>query len=371
MKQVILNLRILAVILAMSAIELSAQTWVSMNGPYRSDTRDLAAGTNSGVTRLYAADAGGLYYSENGASSWQKIETFPTTPQRVACKLGSALNLIVAADNNSLYKSTDGVNFILYGTSIVFPFRLSISSANEQIVWLGLANSGTTSSLWKTIDFGDSWTPIEYFNSTVETHVRDVLPDPTNDSTAWVCGIRDPGALGEEPELGQPYPNDIGAADFHSGVWKTTDGGASWTQKNSGLTKTHITALGRKYDAGTSTTYIFAGADSRMFRSSDGGDSWSEVASFAFSTADTIRAIVSRSDNNDVFAVADNGLWVSHDNGANWSYTNGNFPYSSFMYDPSMRDIVIDPNSQSTIYTSAKNSILIYNNEQITSRKKR
>ncbi len=56
------------------------------------------------------------------------------------------------------------------------------------------------------------------------------------------------------------------------GLFKSTDGGASWSASNNGLTNTHISALA----IGPETpSTIYAGIDGGVFKSTDGGASWS------------------------------------------------------------------------------------------------
>ena len=58
------------------------------------------------------------------------------------------------------------------------------------------------------------------------------------------------------------------------GVFKSTNGGASWSAVNTGLTNTHVGALA--IDPATPTT-LYAGTDGGVFKSANGGASWSAV----------------------------------------------------------------------------------------------
>src|SRR5574341_2227712 len=60
------------------------------------------------------------------------------------------------------------------------------------------------------------------------------------------------------------------------GVFKSTDGGGTWTVSNTGLKDTEITAL--VLDPSNSQT-LYAGIyhNGGMFKSSDGGDTWKEI----------------------------------------------------------------------------------------------
>src|SRR5207244_10968909 len=59
-----------------------------------------------------------------------------------------------------------------------------------------------------------------------------------------------------------------------NGVFKTTNGGGSWTAVNTGLTNFQVTALA--IDPQTPAT-VYAGTANGVFKSTDGGMSWSAV----------------------------------------------------------------------------------------------
>ena len=60
------------------------------------------------------------------------------------------------------------------------------------------------------------------------------------------------------------------------GVFKSTDGGASWSPVNTGLTYTSLHVPALALDPTTPTT-LYAGTDDGVFKSTDGGGSWSPV----------------------------------------------------------------------------------------------
>lgn len=99
-----------------------------------------------------------------------------------------------------------------------------------------------------------------------------------------------------------------------SGVFRSTDSGASWLRVNTGLTDLSIRALAVR------GTYLFAGTeDSGMFRSGDKGASWFAINSGMSST--NIQALAV----NDSFLFAGTdggGVCRSLDNGEHWLAVN-------------------------------------------------
>ena len=81
-------------------------------------------------------------------------------------------------------------------------------------------------------------------------------------------------------------PTTLYAGTQGGGVFKSTNGGASWSAVNTGLVASHVFAL--VIDPTTPTT-LYAGTDVGVFKSTNGGGSWSAVntglTDFAFVSA--------------------------------------------------------------------------------------
>lgn len=122
--------------------------------------------------KVYAVSAsGGLWISNNGASSWQK-----TGSDQIALSACSAVSVDFTNDS-ILYLSTGDPNYYSAGSGI-----------------------------YKSIDGGANWFPA---NSSIGNRMAvELLMDPTN--------------------------HDILVAATNDGIWKTVDGGNSWTVKKSG-----------------------------------------------------------------------------------------------------------------------------------------
>lgn len=118
-----------------------------------------------------------------------------------------------------------------------------------------------------------------------------IVVDPSNADTMYVAG-------------------GIGSADgvtTDTGIFKTTNGGASWTAVNAGVTDTTINSL--SIDA--NGALLAATEDGGMLRSIDGAASWHQVSS-----ALRVRQIIHTS--SGYRAAAADGLYVSSD-GTAWT----------------------------------------------------
>ena len=334
-----------------AAVDAQTNAWspVGTNGgPMKNDTRDLAGGTATGGTqREYLTDASGLYYSTNSGPTWTWQQTTYQPAglgRRVACLPTDYNQVIVAADNNMIYKSTDGGATNTWdghtdatNQPMIGPHRIAVSPANNQIVWIAADRAGGSSSLWKSADFGAHWSQDEKFQLTnyPQVNLQDILFDPISSQKAWVCGV------------------GVNTLAANNGVWFTSDGGINWNQRSTGITTTSkkITALGRKVDPVAGKTWLFAAFVNKLCRSSDEGISWSSTGVTGLTNVDTIRVILGRTDSDTrVYLATDHGVYVSSDYGLSWSESNGNS--SSPLFDPKTEDLLFDPSVSNTMYSA-------------------
>lgn len=98
-------------------------------------------------------------------------------------------------------------------------------------------------------------------------------------------------------------------AGTSSGVFLSSDNGASWTAVNTGLTNTYINALA------VSGTYLFAATLGGVFLSYNFGASW-----FPVNTGLTNRNVyIIAAKGSNIFIGTDDGVFRSVDNGSSWS----------------------------------------------------
>lgn len=281
---------------------------------------------------LYAThmDAGLLVSVDNGRSWQQRL------PERVAQRTalaghywdfaivgsGSSKQFYVTVapwlqPHHQLLRSSDGVNWTAVFTELVPPTgrglgELQLATDPTQPSRLYLAADGGI--VWRSDDGGSSWQP------------SSSQPDATGFNDLVV------------DEAGQLF-----AATFYEGLWRSSNGGETWTRVLPEL------SLFWKLAIGPSAVYATA-EDGHLYRSRDGGNSWTRLVppptdsdedgastqgvGVAVNPANGDHLLFSR---YDTWHSADNGgeVWESVDGGATWTAVSaglGNTRVSSFAF---------------------------------------
>lgn len=160
------------------------------------------------------------------------------------------------------------------------PFRsLSIDPSDPNTILMGTERNGFV----KSTDGGVTWSRYRYglrSTGTLYPEVYDLAIAPSNSNIAYAATLDSPGPL-----LGD-YPSAIG------GVYKSTDGGETWSRKTYGLTCSNAGSIWiDKSDPNIAVVGVrggtpsFSGTDvdgqffpGGMFRTTDGGENWSKVS---------------------------------------------------------------------------------------------
>lgn len=155
---------------------------------------------------------------------------------------------------------------------------LAIDPTNENVVYAGTETNG----IFKTTDGGATWTRLRLgFKCTEQktgySQIFDIAIDPTSPQVLYASAVNGPG-----PSTPSLFPSASG------GVYKSTDGGLTWTQKNLGFTNTYVTYVlvdsmnpNRLYAGvgGLKSTFGSQNAfyDGGIWVSNDAAESWSAL----------------------------------------------------------------------------------------------
>lgn len=220
---------------------------------------------------VWAALLGGLFRSTNGGNSWNKISVGsrsgycvdlvedPNNPNTFYASFG-------LSDQDGIYKTTNSGSTWSWASN-GFPASgytrtsIAIGTNNSQVLYASLNDSATsyTKAMMKTVNGGTSWSSI-------------TIP---YDNTALVHGTH----LG-----GQGWYNNVVAVDptnsnivYAGGInmFKSTDGGNNWNQLSDG-NNMHVDQHVITFDPANSSVVLF-GNDGGVWKSANGGGSFTSL----------------------------------------------------------------------------------------------
>ena len=224
----------------------------------------------------------------------------------------------------------------------------------DQTIWVGTGEIWTRNSvsigdgLYKTTDGGSNWDKIPGFDNS--ERIAGIEVHPSNGNVVYVGVL---GALWSDSE--------------DRGVYKTTDGGKTWNKilyidQKTGVadlimdpSNPDILYASMWEHRRTAWNFNSGGTQSGLYKSTDGGATWNKIHNgFPAGKLGRIGVAVAPSEPNRVYAVIesekdeDKGLYRSEDGGANWKKTNGDFSltvrpfyFSRIVVDPKKPDVVV------------------------------
>jgi hypothetical protein len=220
--------------------------------------------------------------------------------------------------------------------------------ANANKFYVGAASGG----VWKTTDGGVTFTPI--FDGLGTLSIGALALDPRDSNILYVG-------------TGEANPGGGSTTQPGDGVWKTTDGGATWQHLGLDLS----VEIGRIVIDPKNPNNVFVAAmgnlfthnvDRGVYRSQNGGLTWTK-ALFVSDGAGAIDLAIDPVTPTRVFAATwerlrtpaariyggpGSGLWRSTDGGTTWTALAGGLPASST--EPSRIGVVVAPSSPGTVY---------------------
>ncbi|MEZ4827819.1 MAG: glycosyl hydrolase [Bacteroidia bacterium] len=256
-------------------------------GPFRGGRSAAVTGVPGKPNLFYfGATGGGVWRTRDGGSNWENISDgfFGGSIGAVAVS-NSDQNVIYAgggevtvrgnvSSGDGMWKSSDAGKTWIHtglGHSRHIP-RICIHPQNPNLVYaavLGdLYKSSEERGVYRSADGGATWEKILFANA--DAGAVDLVMDPGNPRVLFAATWR---------VRRTPYSLESGGEG--SDLWKTTDGGNTWTNisSNKGLPKGTRGIIGVSI-SGANSNRIFAiveAAEGGVFRSDDGGDNWQKV----------------------------------------------------------------------------------------------
>ncbi len=287
-------------------------------------------------------DAGELKHDEPLAAArfryQQRLSADGTVPQ-------NALMRAKAQRDHLLDNPVDGAGISPDAWTWIGPGNIGgrlrgviIHPTNPSIMWVGSASGG----IWKTNNGGSSWAPLDDFMPTLSIGCMAI--DPDNPDVLY--------AGTGEGFFDTVEGSSNTAAIRGAGIFKTTDGGATWTQMSSTASEDwyFVNRLAIHPD---NPLIMLAATGTGIYRTLDAGATWNQTTNFAVLD-------VRIDPNNPSHAVAGGdhhnpGPFYSVDGGASWLTASG-IPASDRV------ELSYAPSTPAMVYASVSNnsSIRVY-----------
>ena len=272
--------------LPLDTIALNALRWREL-GPFRGGRSVAVAGSAKRPLEYYmGTTGGGVFKSLDGGQSWAPITdkffggtigaiaVSPSNPDIVYVGGGEYPIRGNVSHGDGVWKSTDaGKTWTSLGLRATRQIaRVRVHPTNPDIVYVGAAGSVWAPTpdrgVYKSRDGGRTWTRILFKNDS--TGVSDLAMDPSNPdvlyASLWQAGRT-------------PWTLVSGGAG--SGLWKSTDGGETWRDisRSPGLPAGLLGNMGLSVSAAKpNRVFAIIEADSGgVFRSDDGGATWTRT----------------------------------------------------------------------------------------------
>ena len=254
-------------------------------GPFRGGRCAAVTGSYKNKTTFYfGATGGGVWKTTDGGSNWKNISDkyFGGSIGAVAIAPSDETILYAGEGENTLrgnvseglggiWRSDDGGRSwhnlgLKEGRHII---RIVIHPKDPNTVWVAvmghLFGPSKERGVYKTTDGGKTWKQVLYAND--QTGCSDLVMEAGNPSVLYA---------GMWHVIRRPYNMESGGEG--SGLWKSTDGGETWTNLTTkkGMPKGTWGIVGVA-SAPSNPDKIFAiieNANGGLYVSNDGGDSW-------------------------------------------------------------------------------------------------
>ncbi|MEI7726537.1 MAG: hypothetical protein WCK09_15615, partial [Bacteroidota bacterium] len=347
---------------------------------------DIESPAGNPLTLYIGASTGGILKTTDMGATWTNtftgvpvisvgdIAIDPNNAQVLYCGTGEANSSSFSFLGNGVYKSTDaGASWQHMGlANSAYIGRVVVDYSNSQRIFVAACGNLFTSNdergVYRSEDGGQTWQRVFYL--TDSTAAIDLVQHPTNPQILYAAMWERIRGLTTRQSFGET-----------SGIWKSTDGGTTWNEMTNGVpTGSNVGRIGlsiaksnpdilyafydlpnnevgvyKSADAGQTWTRTNDGALNNMssnfgwyfgqirvdpvnpnrvfvmgvsiFRTDNGGNSWTDLSSWDIHVDH--HAMLFDETHNRIIEGNDGGLYVSENNGNNWSKIN-NLPLTQF-----------------------------------------
>jgi len=268
------------------------------------------------------------------------------------------LTVFAGAASGGVWKSVNGgssFRSVFDQPAVQSIGALAVDPTNTKIVWAGSGESWMRNSvsigdgIYKSTDGGENWTNVGLKDT---EHIVKVLVNPKDGNTVLVCAT---GSAFADNEAG--------------GVYKTADGGKNWRKVLAGANPStgcgQMSMSTQEPNTVYATTWDFrrqpwtfrsGGPGSGIFKSTDGGEHWSEIAEnnakgLPAKPYGRIAIAVAPSKPQTVYAMIEakaSALYRSDDGGQNWKKLDASqyMVWRPFYFS----NLIVDPKNENKVF---------------------
>jgi photosystem II stability/assembly factor-like uncharacterized protein len=249
---------------------------------------------------------GEVYKTTDGGVNWKKLSSLSSYLYDIAVDPANP-NILYTLGNNYIYKSFDGgLNWTSYyfgSYRYGYYGRIAICPGNSSIIYVcGYAYYDTTNwkysmTVFKSTNGGMNWSAKSMSLTSQAGQSYSLCIDPANANVIYLGGVESDGS------------------SWFGRVYKSTDAGDNWAN----ITGSIIGYVYMMVIDPTNTSRVYAGTYSGIFRSSDGGSSWTKNSGYAYAYA----LAIDPSNPAVLYAGYSKSIFKSVDYGVNWAYYSG------------------------------------------------
>jgi len=194
---------------------IQKDVWIGMDMGAGGYLNDCQAGP-SGII-LCNSDLSGTYISRNKGKSWDNIGAVQGLKETHACGMGFDpvdSKVLFIGTEGGIYRSSDSGNHVDKVLNGIFCTDIAISKSNHMIGYAG-GNSRynkADGSVYKTTDNGKTWTKISTDLPVSKIVIQEIIVDPTNSDNLYA------------------HSYDGRFAKATKALYKSSNGGVNWTE---------------------------------------------------------------------------------------------------------------------------------------------
>jgi photosystem II stability/assembly factor-like uncharacterized protein len=263
--------------------------------------------------RMLAVADDMLSISRDGGKQWSRVAIWTGDEPMKARALARSKNGVHVVTDRGVFRSADeGETWASMGEGVGEPYDLFGTSES---VWVARRRGAVAGlDVPRKLDAGVVTVMVELPSKSIlaGSFGKGVFRS-TDGGVTWTPSLQ--GLTTTEVTSLAPVKNEVLAGTYGGGVFRSSDQGATWTSSSEGLEDLEVQAL-----ASVGETRVLAGCRLGLFQSDDAGRAWKRVEGAL--GKDNVQVLAADAKGRAFAGTWGNGLYRSEDAGKTWSFTD-------------------------------------------------